>query len=119
MPNKVVHFEMAGGDGKKLQEFYSSAFGWKISVDNPMNYGMVDPSDAGVAGGVSPAGPEGSPHITVYIEVDDLQAALDKIEKLGGKTVNPPMEVPGGPALAHFSDPEGNFIGLVKAGSMG
>ena len=117
MANKVTHFEMAGGDGKKLQEFYSSAFDWTIDANNPMNYGIVQ--DAGIGGGVSPAGPEGSPHITVYIEVDDLQGALDKIEKLGGKTVNPPMEVPGGPALAHFSDPEGNFIGLVKAGSMG
>jgi hypothetical protein len=54
----------------------------------------------------------------VYIEVADLQKALDKIEKLGGKTVNPPMDVPGGPKLAHFSDPEGNFVGLIEAGSM-
>jgi predicted enzyme related to lactoylglutathione lyase len=116
---KVVHFEMAGGDGKKLQEFYGKAFGWNIDANNPMNYGMVGVEDAGVGGGISPAGPEGSPHITVYIEVEDLQTALDDIEKLGGKTVNPPMDVPGGPALAHFSDPEGNFVGLVKAGSMG
>jgi uncharacterized protein len=119
MGNKVVHFEMAGGDGKQLQEFYGKAFGWNIDADNPMNYGMVNADDAGVAGGVSPAGPEGDSHLTVYIEVDDLQKALDEIEKLGGKTVNPPMEVPGGPTLAHFSDPAGNFVGLVKAGSMG
>ncbi len=119
MGNRVVHFEAAGGDGKKLQEFYGKAFGWNIDANNPMNYGMVQPDDAGIGGGISPAGPEGSAHLTFYIEVDDLQAALDQIEKLGGKTVNPPMDVPGGPALAHFSDPEGNFVGLVKANSMG
>jgi uncharacterized protein len=119
MANRVVHFEAAGGDGKKLIEFYGKAFGWKIDADNPMNYGMVSPDDAGVGGGVGPAGPDGSAHITWYVEVDDLQKALDQIEKLGGKTVNPPMEVPGGPALAHFTDPEGNFVGLVKSGSMG
>ena len=28
MANPVVHFEITGKDGKKLQDFYSSAFGW-------------------------------------------------------------------------------------------
>ena len=28
MANPVVHFEVTGKDGKKLQDFYSSAFGW-------------------------------------------------------------------------------------------
>jgi len=118
MGNKVVHFEAAGGDGKQLQEFYGKAFGWNIDANNPMNYGMVSADDAGVAGGISP-GPDGAAHLTVYIEVEDLAKALDHIEKLGGKTVNPPMDVPGGPKLAHFSDPSGNFVGLVQAGSMG
>ena len=45
--------------------------------------------------------------------VDDLQAAPDKAESLGGKTVAPPREVPGVVSLAYFSDPEGNIIGLI------
>jgi hypothetical protein len=118
MGNKVVHFEAAGGDGKKLQEFYGELFGWKIDANNPMNYGVIQAEDAGIAGGVGPAAPDGNAHLTFYVEVDDLRAALDKVEKLGGKTANPPMDVPGGPSLAHFTDPEGNFVGLVKAGSM-
>ncbi|HYI45707.1 MAG TPA: VOC family protein [Actinomycetota bacterium] len=114
MGNKVIHFEIAtSGDAAGLQKFYSDAFDWKIDADNPMNYGMVDAGTAGLAGGIGPA-PSDSGHVTVYIEVDDLNAALDKVEKLGGKTVTPPMDVPGGPALAHFADPSGNFIGLVK-----
>ena len=117
MGNKVTWFEMAGGDGKKLQKFYGELFGWKIDANNPMNYGMIEASDAGVGGGVGPAGPDGGSHLTVYVAVDDLQAALDKAEKLGGKTVNPPMQVPDGPELAHFTDPEGNFVGLLKAQS--
>jgi predicted enzyme related to lactoylglutathione lyase len=48
------------------------------------------------------------------VQVDDLQAALDKAESLGGKTVMAPDQVPGGPALAMFADPEGNVIGLVS-----
>lgn len=118
MGNKVVHFEFAGGDGKKLQQFYGELFGWKIDANNPMNYGMVQPDDAGVGGGISPAGPDGKGHLTVYVEVDDLQAALDKAASLGGSIANPPMDVPDGPTIAHFIDPEGNFVGLLQAGSM-
>jgi len=113
MANPVTWFEVAGKDAKKLQDFYAKAFDWSIDANNPMNYGMVDASGGGIAGGVGP-GPDGNGHVTFYIQVPDLQAALDKIESLGGKTVNPPMDVPDGPSLAHFVDPEGNFIGLLK-----
>jgi predicted enzyme related to lactoylglutathione lyase len=33
----VIHFEIAGQDAKKLQQFYSELFDWKIDADNPMN----------------------------------------------------------------------------------
>jgi predicted enzyme related to lactoylglutathione lyase len=113
MANPVVHFEVAGKDAKKLHAFYAEMFGWRIDANNPMDYGMVNPEDGGIAGGIGPS-PDGSPHVTFYVQVPDLQAALDKAEKLGGKTATPPMDVPGGPSLAHFTDPEGNFVGLVK-----
>jgi predicted enzyme related to lactoylglutathione lyase len=45
----------------------------------------------------------------------DVQEALDKVGKAGGATVTPPMDVPGGPTNAFFSDPAGNRIGLMKA----
>jgi len=53
MANPVVHFEVTGKDGKKLQDFYSKAFGWKVNADNPMNYGIVDAADTG--GGIGGA----------------------------------------------------------------
>ena len=115
MGNPVVHFEIIGKDAKKLQDFYGKLFDWKIDANNPMNYGMVEPSGTGIGGGVG-AG-EGDGHVTVYVEVDDLQATLTKAEGLGGKTTMPPMAVPGGPEIAMFADPEGHQIGLVKAGT--
>ena len=46
--------------------------------------------------------------------VDDVQAALDKVGKLGGTTAMPPMDVPDGPTIAFFTDPAGNVVGLMK-----
>jgi uncharacterized protein len=113
MGNAVTHFEVNGSNGKALQKFYADAFDWHVDANNPMNYGMVDThAGKGINGGIGTP-PDGSGGVTFYIEVDDLQKALDKIEKLGGKTVNPPMEIPGTPVkLAHFADPEGHLIGL-------
>jgi len=50
-----------------------------------------------------------------YVSVPDLQSALDKAGQLGGETISPPMDVPGGPTIAFFKDPAGNRIGLMKA----
>lgn len=112
MTHPVIHFEILGGEGDTLQRFYSDAFGWTINADNPMNYGMVSAGEGGIGGGVAPA-MDGSPIVTVYIQVDDLQKALDIVEAGGGKTVMPPTDVPGGPKLAQFTDPAGNRVGLV------
>jgi predicted enzyme related to lactoylglutathione lyase len=54
-------------------------------------------------------------HVTFYVEVPDVEAALAKAESLGGTRLMGPDEVPGmGIVLGHFSDPEGRLIGLVQ-----
>jgi predicted enzyme related to lactoylglutathione lyase len=110
---KVAWFEVTGKDGKKLQDFYAGLFDWKIDANNPMAYGMTDASETGIGGGIS-ASQDGSSNVTFYVTVPDLQAALEKAGELGGKTVMGPMDVPDGPTIAMFADPEGNVIGLMK-----
>jgi len=121
MGQPVVHFEVIGKDGKKLQSYYSDLFGWEIDADNPMNYGVIqregntNAEDAGIAGGVA-GGPEGyEGHVTFYVEVPDVEAALAKAEQLGGSRIFGPDEVMEGLVLGQFTDPEGHAIGLVKA----
>jgi len=122
MGQPVVHFEIIGRDGKKLQDYYSELFEWRIDADNPMNYGMVDREQnvnsdgVGIGGGVG-VGPEGyEGHVTFYVEVPDVEAALAKAESLGGSRLMGPDEVPGGgPVIGQFSDPEGHAIGLIQS----
>ena len=106
---------MAGGlRSEKLQGFYRDLFDWHIDANNPMDYGFVDTHAGGINGGIG--GTNGGPNrVTFYAEVADPQAALDKAESLGGKTVMPVTEIPGIVTLALFSDPEGNVVGVVKA----
>ena len=112
----VVHFEIMGGDGAELERFYAELFAWKIDSNNPMKYGMVDTvgGGEGINGGVGPAN-DGRARVSVYAKVEDLQDTLNQAERLGGKTILPPTEVPGGPKLPMFADPAGNVMGLIEA----
>ena len=109
MGQPVVHFEILGKDPKKLQGFYGDLFGCHIDANNPMNYGIVDTHGEG---GIGPA--EGQTQLTFYVQVDDPQAYLNKIEAAGGKTIVPVTEIPDMVTFAMFADPEGNVVGLVK-----
>ncbi len=117
MGNPVVHFEVHGKDAKKLSNFYSKAFGWKIEHMPQMNYGMVDTASGGkgINGGIVQPTPGSHMSVTFYVEADDLGAKLKEIGKLGGKTVMPVTTIPNMVTFALFSDPEGNVIGLVKS----
>jgi Predicted enzyme related to lactoylglutathione lyase len=119
MPNPVVHWEIMSNDkskGEELQRFYSELFGWKIDADNPYSYGVGDTqTDRGIPGAVGPS--EGMSRVTIYVEVDDPQAALDKAVSLGGTVAMPVTEIPGAVTMAMFSDPDGHITGLIKGSS--
>ena len=121
MGRPVVHFEVLGKDGAALRAFYGELFEWRIDVDNPMGYGVVARDDnlsehgTGIGGGVGES-PEGYPgHVTFYVEVPDVESALEKAERLGGTRVMGPDEVMKGLVIGLFTDPEGHTIGLVRS----
>jgi predicted enzyme related to lactoylglutathione lyase len=122
MGQPVVHFEVIGKDGEKLQKYFSDLFGWEIQADNPMNYGIVQREDnvnaegVGIGGGVGPAPKGYDGHLTFYVEVPDVEATLAKAESLGGKRLMGPDEVPGMDlVLGHFADPEGHLVGVIQS----
>lgn len=118
MGNPVVHFEINGPDAEGTAKFYSDLFGWhtESQMMGEINYLTIDTHAGGGINGGFGEPPDGSSYVTFYVEVDDLQASLDKAESLGGKTVMPPFEIPNVVSFAQFADPDGNVVGLVKSG---
>ena len=126
MGKPVVHFEVVGKDGQKLREFYSEMFEWQFSDPiGPTNYAVTPPDPSrreestnadgvGIGGGVG-TGPEGyDGHVTFYVEVDDVGAALEKAEQLGGTRMMGPDKMDEvGITIGLFTDPEGHVVGLV------
>lgn len=48
----------------------------------------------------------------VYFSVDDIEAALERVEQNGGKTLNPKTSIGEYGFVAHFEDSEGNRVAL-------
>jgi predicted enzyme related to lactoylglutathione lyase len=115
MANPVVHFEVVGKDATTLTKFYGGAFGWQLEDVMEGSYYMANTGgERDIPGGIGASPDGGAGHVMFYVQVDDPAAALEKIKSLGGSTVSEPMDVPGGPTIAHFADPEGHVVGLVK-----
>ncbi len=108
----VVHVEIPATNVKATSKFYQELLGWKIQHDEAMNYSMWQAGD-GSGGGfpeVSKDAPAG--HVLVYIDSDDIDADLKKVQKLGGTVVQPKTEIPNIGWFGMFKDPTGNVLGL-------
>jgi predicted enzyme related to lactoylglutathione lyase len=120
MTGRVVHFEIPFEDRERASGFYSEAFGWQLNSLPEMSYVLATtgPSDQGppsepgfINGGLLERGlPVGGP--VVVVDVEDIDEALEKVEKLGGTTVEAKQAVGEMGFSAYFKDTEGNVIGL-------
>ena len=116
MPNPIVHFEVLGKDKAVLEDFYRAAFDWQL---NPVmdDYSMASPG-SGINGGIGKAMDGGPGYATFYVEVANIEETLTVVEGRGGRKISGPDQVPNGPLMAMFADPEGHIIGLVQAGTL-
>jgi predicted enzyme related to lactoylglutathione lyase len=126
MPQPVIHFEIIGTDPDRLRGFFGDLFDWQYertpvaaAVSEPDNYGFIDLLSAadgsGIRGGVG-GGPGYESHAVFYVGVPDVEQALERAEQLGGVRIMGPETSPTGLVVGHFTDPEGNLIGLASAG---
>jgi len=112
MGQPVVHFEIGCRDRAKTAAFFSQLFNWKMQEAGPAT--MIDTAgNGGINGHITALGHEPHHYVTVYVQVDDVKAYLDKAQTLGGKTLVQPVQIPTG-TFAWFADPDGNTIGLWK-----
>jgi len=124
MGQPVVHFEIIGKDPAGLRGYYGELFGWDFdtsgrvaeAVSEPDNYGFVNRistgDGTGIPGGVG-GGAAYQGHVVFYIGVPDVEAALRRAEDLGGTRQMGPESAPTGLVVGHFTDPEGNLIGVA------
>jgi uncharacterized protein len=121
MSGRVVHFEIPFDDGDRARSFYKEAFDWQIMEMPDMGYTIVmtgpsndsGPTESGfINGGMLSREQGATSGPVVVLDVENIEAALEKIGGLGGSTVVGKTPVGEMGFAAYFKDPEGNVVGL-------
>lgn len=119
-----MHFEIPTENLERAQKFYRDTFGWQMNAPPGEPYVMVstvrtDPQGApaepgGINGGMLK---RQAPiqNVVITINVANMDAALKKIQKMGGQVVRGKLPVGQAGFAAYFKDPEGNVVGLWEA----
>ncbi len=113
-PSAPTWFELHTRDYQKAVEFYRTVFGWNTEAmgdTEDFRYTvMKDPRGDGELAGIMDSSaflPAHQPaHWAIYFDVDDIDAAVAKVEQLGGSVVMPPENTPYG-RLAVVNDHAG------------
>jgi predicted enzyme related to lactoylglutathione lyase len=115
MPNPIVHAEIRSADPDATRAFFGQLFGWTFPEGAIPGYSYVDSGvpDA-LPAGIGPL-QGGSPVVTFFVGVDDIDAAVAEATRLGGSVVQEPARVPG-VAFALIADPAGQVVGLAQQG---
>lgn len=113
----LEHIGLAARDTIALARWYCDLFGAEVvsrSSDTPpiqflaLNSGsLIELVPAGDA-------PAGCDHVHLAFGVDDLPAAVDRLEAAGGRLERPVFTAYDGSPVAFFRDPEGNLLQLVE-----
>ena len=112
MGAQVIHVEVTGKDGAKLQQFFQDVFGWNLDTNNPGGYGMYRQGD-GLTGGIGASQDGGAGGVTFYVHTDDPQGTLDRAVASGGTVIMPLTQVAPETTIALFADPEGHVVGIM------
>jgi uncharacterized protein len=113
-PHPIVHIEIVSPNPKVSSDFFRQLFAWKIET-NPewQDYYLFNPESG--PGGAFMA-PDGQLYklgdVALYVETDDIEGALRKVEELGGSVVLPKTDIPGIGWFAVLNDPTGVRLAL-------
>jgi predicted enzyme related to lactoylglutathione lyase len=118
VPNSFCWNELGTRDTAKAGDFYTGLFGWGKNVQQmgPMTYTSFMNGERPAGGMYEPPPEMGNvpPHWLAYFAVDDTDAKVQKATELGGKTIAPPMDIPGTGRFAIIQDPQGAAFGIIK-----
>lgn len=108
-----IWYELMTGDAEAAKDFYDAVVGWSIGEPVPEAHGyrMIGRSDGGFAGGVLSISDDmrahgARPGWLGYIHVDDVDEAVRRIERAGGKTWMPPTDIAMAGRVALVTDPQ-------------
>lgn len=110
--NELLTTDVAGA-----KAFYGELLGWTLQDNNShgMPYTLAKIGEEMVGGIMAmPQQAQGMPPMWGgYVTVDDVDALIPRVERLGGKIIAPPMDIPDVGRFAVIQDPQGALLSLI------
>jgi predicted enzyme related to lactoylglutathione lyase len=114
--SKIVHFEIPVDDTRRATSFYHEVLGWEISQYEDQRYWLVRAGADDELGANGALVERGDLHKApvVIAAVDDIDDALMRVEKAGGRVTQGKQPIPGMGWAAYANDTEGNALGMFQ-----
>ncbi len=112
---RVGWHELLAVDPTSAFAFYGKLFGWqKVDAESGAlgNYQSFAAGGQTLGGMFSKREREPFPFWLYYINVDDIEAATQRVRSLGGRIFEGPLQVPGGSWVARCIDPQGAMFAV-------
>ncbi|HXM54165.1 MAG TPA: VOC family protein [Candidatus Dormibacteraeota bacterium] len=108
-------------DIERAQQFYGAVCPWMLQpMEGYAGYVIVNVSGQGIGALQASEGGEPSGRgVTLYVDVPDLEATLEKAKREGATVLQERMEVPGPSWIGLIKDPFGTKIGFVTTNRAG
>jgi uncharacterized protein len=120
-----MHVVLAVSDVERAYAFYRQIFGWESHLEWAGEYtelvlseddrlGLYRRDGWAESAGAEPAELNGvvSPAY-LYVRVDDLDATLERLERIGARRLSPRQDRGWGDEAAYFTDPDGNVFAVA------
>ena len=111
--------ELITTDLTLAKEFYGELFGWTFTETKTI-YGnpyIVIHREGIIVGGMmlkdGNVPDDVIPCWDPYITVDDVEASVKRVEKLGGEVILPPTDIPNVGCFCVIKDPQGISLNLI------
>ena len=109
------HIEFPADDVERAKSFFGNVFGWQFeAMDEFEGYFLYTAGPGGLGGGIGIRGQNAPQAVRNYISVDDVDAAVAKVEANGGSVVVAKTDIGVG-WYAAVKDTEGNELGLYRS----
>ena len=128
MAFRINHIHLKAPDPRKTAEWYTKAFNFKIVSDETRSFGdrfiRCQSEDGGMAVNISGArsgetlGPgDASAHHGLEhfgFDTEDIEADIRRLEGLGARLLEGPIQNPNGPRIAFLKAPDDVRVELVE-----
>jgi predicted enzyme related to lactoylglutathione lyase len=119
-PGEFTWHELLTTDHEAAFRFYSALFGWQRMRDfdmGAMGTYLIFGREGKDLGGMFTKSKDMPmpPAWLYYVQIADLEAAIERAKAKGGKLTNGPVPVPGGARIAQLTDPLGAAFALHEA----